>query len=172
MTTPLRADEARVTAELDQLRARLLEVTDRLEIRELFDRYVVALDTVCERGYGDDWFRSVFTEDAQFVFPIGTHRGVRGFAAFQREARSWWEGTHHVSANHLVELDGDRATLRAHQLATHVHGPGGPEEHFRVGGHSEVRAVRTAAGWRFHRLVFRIAWTSGEPLESMRGVDF
>ncbi|WP_455354484.1 nuclear transport factor 2 family protein [Streptomyces sp. SYSU K217416] len=163
--------------EIAALRDRLRTLTDRAEIRDLFDRYVVSLDLIGERDYADDydddWFRTVFTEDARFVFPIGDHKGVEGFAAFQREARARWARTHHITANHVVDVDGDRAVIRAHQFATHVH-PGSPAlgSHFDVGGCYEVRAVRTGEGWRFDDVAFHVVWATGEPLPSMAHVTY
>ncbi|MCP3817861.1 nuclear transport factor 2 family protein [Streptomyces sp. A3M-1-3] len=63
--------------EITALRDRLGELTDRAELRDLFDRYVVSLDLIGERDYDDDWFRTVFTDDATFTFPIGDQLAVR-----------------------------------------------------------------------------------------------
>lgn len=162
-----------LAAEVDLLRARLLAVTDRLELRELFERYVIALDTVCEQDHDDDWFRTVLTEDVRLDFPIGTREGLTGFAGFLREARGWWERTHHVSATTEIALDADRATVRVHQLATHVHRGGAHRAApFDVGGYYDARAVRTPAGWRFDRLTFRVVWSRGQRLESMAEAEF
>ncbi|MFF6782517.1 nuclear transport factor 2 family protein [Streptomyces sp. NPDC012510] len=159
--------------EIAALRAQLAELTDRAELRDLFDRYVVSLDLIGERDYGDDWFRTVFTDDARFSFPIGDHQGIEGFAAFQREARARWARTHHVTANHVVDIAGERAVLRAHQFATHVH-PGSEPlgSHFDVGGYYEVGAVRTSRGWRFDDVAFHVVWAAGEPLPSMAHVKY
>ncbi|MFD3330427.1 nuclear transport factor 2 family protein [Streptomyces sp. NPDC058701] len=170
---PAGAPARDLAAEVDRLSVRLLAVTDRLELRELFERYVIALDTVCERDHDDDWFRTVFTEDVRLDFPIGTRRGVAGFAGFLREARGWWERTHHISATTGITLDGDRATVRVHQLAAHVHRDGAhPAAPFDVGGYYDARAVRTPAGWRFDRLAFRVVWSRGQRLASMAGAEF
>ncbi|MDR3081393.1 MAG: nuclear transport factor 2 family protein [Streptomyces sp.] len=144
---------------------------DRAELRELFDRYVVALDTVAERGLDDGWFRTVFTEDVELTFPIGSHRGVAGFAAFQRTARTWWRTTHHVSGPHVVKVEGDEARLRVHQLATHVHLDAAAGL-FEVGGHYEAHALRTADGWRLDRIAFHVDWTRGRRLEAFADAPF
>ncbi|MGW0394691.1 nuclear transport factor 2 family protein [Streptomyces sp. NPDC003042] len=156
--------------EIAALRDRLRDLTDRAELRDLFDRYVVTLDLIGERDYDDDWFRTVFTEDVRFGFPIGDHRGVQGFAAFLREARARWYRTHHITANHQVDIDGDRAVVRAHQFATHVHLhtlAAAARPHFDVGGAYEARAVRTSEGWRFTEVDFHVVWTAGAPLSTM-----
>ncbi|MER0446325.1 nuclear transport factor 2 family protein [Streptomyces sp. Edi4] len=147
------------------------DAADRAELRELFDRYVVALDSVAERDLDDDWFRTVFTEDVELSFPIGSHHGVAGYAAFQRTARAWWRATHHISGPHAVDVDGDGARLRVHQLATHVH-LDADAGLFEVGGHYEAHALRTADGWRLARIVFHVDWTRGRRLAAFADAPF
>ncbi|MEU9716937.1 nuclear transport factor 2 family protein [Streptomyces sp. NPDC047976] len=153
------------------LREQVQALSDRAELRELFDRYVTALDTHDGTGPEDSRYASLFTEDATFSFPIGVCEGIEAFAAFQRGARERWARIHHTSSNHSVVLDGDRATLRAQQLTTHVHHAGrGPSAHFEVGGYSEARAVRTPAGWRLSHVAFHVVWDSGARLPELAGV--
>lgn len=157
--------------DIADLRDQIRVLHDRAELRELFDRYVVALDTFDGTGPGEARFATLFTEDATFAFPIGVCTGVEAFAAFQREARERWARTHHVSANHSIALDGDRAVVRAQQLTTHVHHAGaGPAAHFDVGGHTEAHAVRTPDGWRLSHVSFRVVWDSGVRLPELAGV--
>lgn len=140
------------------------ELLDRAAIRDLVDRFVVALDVHDERGYDDDWYRSVFTEDVRLSFPIHSHEGVDGFAAFQSVARSRWERGHHLASTPEVVLDGDDATARTSVIATHVHlDASGPHADplLRVGGHYDVRARRTAAGWRLAQITFSMTWSTG-----------
>ncbi|MEU3316859.1 nuclear transport factor 2 family protein [Streptomyces sp. NPDC006662] len=156
--------------DLADLREQIRVLRDRAELRELFDRYVAALDTRDGAGADEARFAGLFTEDATFAFPIGVCTGVAAFAAFQREARERWARTHHVSANHSITLDGDRALVRAQQLTTHVHHAGaGQAAHFDVGGHTEARAVRTPDGWRLNQVTFRVVWDSGVRLPEFAG---
>ncbi|MCX5381204.1 nuclear transport factor 2 family protein [Streptomyces sp. NBC_00091] len=153
------------------LREQIQLLRDRAELRELFDRYVTALDTYDGAGPEESRYAPLFTEDATFAFPIGVCAGVEAFAAFQREARERWARTHHLSTNHSVVLDGDRATLRAQQLTTHVHHAGAAgAAHFEVGGHTEARAVRTPDGWRLSHVAFHVVWDSGVRLPELAGV--
>ncbi|MEU8431998.1 nuclear transport factor 2 family protein [Streptomyces sp. NPDC029216] len=157
--------------DIADLRDQIRVLRDRTELRELFDQYVTALDTFDGTGPDEARFAVLFTEDATFAFPIGVCTGVEAFAAFQREARDRWARTHHVSANHTITLDGDRAVIRAQQLTTHVHHAGaGPAAHFDVGGHTEAHAVRTEAGWRLSHVSFRVVWDSGVRLPELAGV--
>lgn len=152
--------------------ARLSELADRLELGDLVNRYVVALDRADEPGYDDSWYRTVFTEDVRFTFPIGVHRGVEGFAGFQRAAKARWARTHHLCGNEIIELDGDQARVRAHQVATHLHHGEDAGEPFVVSGYYDAHAVRTTHGWRFDELAFHVVSAVGRPLPSMADVVF
>ncbi|MEV7618187.1 nuclear transport factor 2 family protein [Streptomyces sp. NPDC089799] len=171
--------------ELAALRAQVRDLRDRVELRELFDRYVISLDRpdgYAGDGYagdgpaGDDLagegtagdaarFAELFTEDAEFRYPIGTVTGITGYAAFLRRAKGRWARTHHLGATHDIRVTGDAATLRVHQLTTHVHrdeeDAGDPVEPFDVGGWYDAGAVRTDAGWRLNRISFHVVWATG-----------
>lgn len=145
---------------------RLAPFLDRAEISELVDRYVVTLD-IAEREECDlDWYRGIFTDDVTLSFPIGDRAGVDGLPDFQRAARLSWGVTHHVSANHVIDLDGDRARGRVQLVGTHVErgaaAHGVDQAHrFDMGGYYDIRAVRTPAGWRIDHLRYVVVWTSG-----------
>lgn len=141
------------------LRIQVRLLGDRAEITELCDRYVMHLDK--NRG-NDSWFDSVFTDDVQLTFPMGEYKGMEGLAAFQQMARTTFERTHHIGSNHTIELDGDRAEIRAHLIAVHVPRAEEPATHFDIGGHYEAEAVRTAEGWRIRRFTFDLVWNAGQ----------
>ncbi|WP_052423140.1 nuclear transport factor 2 family protein [Nonomuraea candida] len=145
--------------EVEALRARVRELGDRAELAALCDRYVTHLD----RDRDDDtWFDAVFTEDVQLVFPMGEYKGMAGLARFQEMARGTFERTHHMSGNYAIEIDGDRARVRAHLTAVHVRRGAEPGGHFDIGGHYEAEAVRTTRGWRIRRFAFDLVWSAGE----------
>ncbi|MFI5831806.1 nuclear transport factor 2 family protein [Streptomyces sp. NPDC051578] len=169
--------------EIADLSAQVRVLRDRAELRDLFDRYVAALDTGDHAGPDGTAFDELFTEDAVFSFPVGTCTGVEGFAVLRREAGARWSRTHHISANHDIRLDGDRATLRVQQLTRHLHGPGGgrpgegrpgegPPAPFEVGGYCRARAVRTEAGWRLSHVSFHVVWDAGDRLPELTGVQW
>ncbi|MCX4783744.1 nuclear transport factor 2 family protein [Streptomyces sp. NBC_01264] len=142
------------------LSGQLRELTDRGEISRLCDRYVSHMD----RDRDDDaWLGSVFTEDAVLSFPFGEYKGIEGLVAFQEMGRSSFARSHHISANHEIDLDGDRARVRAHTLAVHLKRREDPGTHFDVGGHYEALVVRTEEGWRIQRFTYEVVWSNGEP---------
>ncbi|MEU1185465.1 nuclear transport factor 2 family protein [Streptomyces sp. NPDC005820] len=148
------------TTALAALTTQVRLLSDRAAIAELCDRYVRHLD---KDRHNDDWFDAVFTDDVHLTFPMGEYKGVEGLADFQRMARTTFERTHHIGSNYTIELDGDRAGVRAHLTAVHVKRGEEPTAHFDIGGHYEAEAVRTPAGWRIRRFVFDLVWSAGDP---------
>ncbi|UJW29401.1 nuclear transport factor 2 family protein [Saccharothrix sp. AJ9571] len=134
------------------------ELADRLELRELADRYLVSLD----RYTGDDWCARVFTEDVRARFPLGEFHGLAGLAEFHAQGRSRFEKTLHTGSTVLVEPDGDVARVRAHLVAVHVPEVARPSVHFTLGGYYDAEAVRGPDGWRFRVLEFHPVWVGGD----------
>ena len=141
------------------------------EVGALLDRYLLSLD---DDKLDDDWARSLFTEDAQVVFPISQHEGIDGLAAYHREALASFAATQHLNSPAVVEIDGTRASLRANLISTHVHlpagaPPGGEQPGnerpplFTTGTFVTGEACRTPSGWRLRRLSFRLVWAAGSP---------
>ncbi|HKS47318.1 MAG TPA: nuclear transport factor 2 family protein [Amycolatopsis sp.] len=146
--------------------ARLSSLLDKAEISELIDRYLVTLDTAELPDRDLEWYGRIFTRDVRLCFPIGERTGLAGLPEFQRTARLTWQITHHVSGNHVVDLDGDRARARVQLIGTHVDydtstSGVGDAHRMDMGGHYDVTAVRTEAGWRIDFLEFIVSWTSG-----------
>lgn len=163
-----------ITKEIELAGERQRALIDVEEIRNLVDRYVTALDTADDGAHDDAWYESLFTSDVELRFPIGGHDGVAGLSEFQRVAKAKWALTHHLSGNHVVEIDGDRADTRAQVLATHVHSDEtaaaqgiAPGSLFQVGGYYTAEAVRTPTGWRLRWLHFHVVWTGGRGLPSL-----
>jgi hypothetical protein len=141
------------------LRDQIQELSDRAEITQLCDQYVMHLDRDRDN---DAWLSSVFTDDARIVLPTGEYQGMGGLIKFQQLARENFASSLHISANHCIELDGDRAQVRVHLIAVHVRRREEPGTHFDVGGHYDAEAVRTPVGWRLRRFIFDLTWTGGE----------
>lgn len=158
-------DHEALSDELAEMRRQVRVLIDRGEIDDLITRFSRDLDdrTLAEQAFDTDWARAYFTEDATVDYPVGTSSGARaiaeliggsGMAPFQR--------SHHLTANHLIEVDGDRAATRFNLIATHIHTE--PERMpFWVGDYYEGELVRTSAGWRFIRQALHVTWTHGSP---------
>ncbi|CAM5500431.1 nuclear transport factor 2 family protein [Streptomyces abikoensis] len=154
------------TPETAALQARIDALTDRADITELIDRYLLSLD---ERRFDDAWAHGFFTPDVRITSPVGTHEGIDGLAASQAATMAKFERTQHIGTNYLLDVTGDRATVRWNALMTHVHlastrevRGSGPGDHFTVGGTFTGEVVRTPRGWRFRCLDVRAVWVHGE----------
>ncbi|MEV0675305.1 nuclear transport factor 2 family protein [Actinosynnema sp. NPDC050436] len=133
------------------------DLSSRAEVGALLDRYLLDLDG---GGLDEAWARSLFTEDAVVAFPVGRHEGVEGLAAFHRTALAKFASTQHLNSPAVVELDGDRAELRANLVSTQVRPDGAL---FTTGTRADGVASRTASGWRLRSLSFHLIWSTGSP---------
>jgi hypothetical protein len=132
----------------------LQDVADKIEIHELLARYARGVDT-------RDWelWKSVFTEDAVIDYsrsgiPSGTRDEVAEVLRLAFEGIPW--ATHYIT-NIEVDLDGDRAKVRAMfynplQLA-------GMDKESATGGCYLHDLVRTPNGWKSRRLVEEPTWS-------------
>ncbi|WP_329378937.1 Gfo/Idh/MocA family protein [Streptomyces sp. NBC_01716] len=131
-------------------------------------------------GYGlDHAYRSSYelvgsegriTLDRAFTPPAG-HSPVIGLQRASGTEEIVLEPHDQVAgSNSTIHFEGDRAEVRAHLVATHVHHDDeGP--HFTVGTYFDITAVRTPAGWRMARLACRVVWTAGKGLAPTPGAD-
>jgi len=136
--------------------------TDRADIIELFGRYADIADT---KNFGDlpplvhaDPFTMDF-ESVTGMPPLETP--LDEYVAALRGAFAPFVATHHSITGHVVTVDGDRATARAHVRAEHwvpddvaASGP----NRWLVVGFYENEAVRTERGWRFSKVKLTAAY--------------
>jgi len=131
---------------------------DKIEIHEQLARYARGVDT-------HDWelWKSVFTPDAVVDYSsAGLPAQPRDEMAATLEAAigalPW---TQHVVTNVEVDLDGDRAKVRAMFLnPMQLPGVDGPSA---CGGYYHHDFVRTDDGWKSERLVEENAWFVNPP---------
>lgn len=135
------------------------------DIRELFDRSDLA-DLVARHSLWIDERRydetdQLFTEDVIVTSLRGEARGIEALIALVRKGHDDYTRTLHNKSNIVIELDGDTATVRAHDIAVFTIDE--KTEAIAAGIH-HYKARRTPAGWRFNHLeVTPIALTT--PLE-------
>jgi hypothetical protein len=135
------------------------------EVSALLDRYLLSLDA---DKLNDEWAGNLFTEHARVEFPNGWHEGLAGLADYHRDALAAFAATQHLHSPAVVDVAGDRASLRANLVSTHVHRtdrtsrPDTPPL-FVTGTFVVGEARRTLRGWRISRLSFRLVWMSGDP---------
>jgi len=131
----------------------LQTVHDKIEIKELLYRYARGCDS-------KDWklLTSVFTPDAHLDYSsAGFGAGSRDeVVGMLEQALSTLPMSQHFITNIEIELDGDRADVRA-MFYNPMQLPGMAEMSY-CGGSYHHNVVRTPEGWKSERLVEHNQW--------------
>jgi 3-phenylpropionate/cinnamic acid dioxygenase small subunit len=125
----------------------LQEISDRLEIQDLFSRYSYAID---ERDW--DALDRVFTPDAviDYTETGGARGSVAQIKAWLPVAMERFPRYQHMVATTRLSIEGDTAAARTCLFNPMVYqaAPGEPEQVFFIGLWYRDRLVRMAEGWR------------------------
>jgi uncharacterized protein (TIGR02246 family) len=93
--------------------AQLSWLVDRAAISDLLVDFARALDDQDWEGYAAN-----YTDDGVLVIMGKTmHTGREGLAENTRADLGRYAGTHHLSTNHAITIDGDTATTRSYLIA-------------------------------------------------------
>lgn len=139
----------------------LQEMSDRLEIQDLFARYSFAID---ERDW--DALDAIFTPDAQIDYT--ETGGAKGSYA---EIKAWLPSAlerfpmfQHMVATTKLDIAGDEARSRTILFNPMTHrAEDGAEQVFFIGLWYRDRLVRTAGGWRIADRYEEAGWTHNVP---------
>ncbi|HEU4368606.1 MAG TPA: nuclear transport factor 2 family protein [Methylomirabilota bacterium] len=135
-------------------------LVDRQAVVDTIVRYAQALDA-------KDWTaaRACFADELETDY--GDLRGtgparVRA-DAFVEQRRAALERlqTHHLSTNHLVALDGDRATCASATLIHRLDPARASDNTFDTLAHYTHTLARTPQGWRITGVKQTVAWSRG-----------
>lgn len=145
----------------------IAEQHDRDELVELMGRYANMPDT----KNWDELPLSVFCDEFIADFSsFGASAATVTRTAWceqSRQAFAGWTATHHAITNHLISVDGDHATIRAHVHVEHWApsevAAGGPDC-WLVAGFYDNTAVRTPEGWRLNSVKLILAHQENEAL--------
>lgn len=133
-------------------------VRDELDIQRVISDYAWA----CDNG---DWelLRSLFTEDAQLDYSsTGGPAGPRDeVVAWLEQSLTQLDWIHHVVSNFQIDLDGDRAKVKA--MFTCSAKLPGVDNALVTGGYYDEDFVRTAGGWKLERLYEDNRWMQNPP---------
>jgi hypothetical protein len=146
------------------------ELADRAEITSLVSRYFSAID---DKRLDPATMEAVFTASAHVTRPNGASlTGPEAIAASQTESFARFRATHHVSSDHVIDLDGDSACIRANLIAMHLwadqeRDPNTLQTHFLAGGVLHGLVIRTGQGWRLSELSMRNTWRTGSGYAAM-----
>jgi hypothetical protein len=120
-------------------------LADRAELADMVARHSLWID----EGRYDETDR-LFTEDVVVTSPRGEARGIAALIELARSGHDTYVRTLHSKSNLIIEVDGETATVRAHDIAVFV--IDAKTEALATGIH-RYGARRTEDGWRFDRLL-------------------
>ena len=144
------------------LESKVQWLMDRTAISELLFSFARALDTRDYATYVDNHADGGVLELPDPVKP-GATIVLRKEQMLEAVPKSLgrYRATHHLSANHQIRVDGDRAISVSYLQAVHVREV--PTDHWSAGGWYECDYLRTAQGWKFTRVRLSAVWMSGTP---------
>ena len=125
---------------------------DRQEVADLVTRLYALLD---EGRY--DELASVYAADVELEFPSAHMHGLDEAVAMARTRGGRYDRAQHITTDLLVDVDGDRASVRSNHWAIHVHAGG----RFEAGLVHRFDAARTPDGWRLTRGRADVVWRAG-----------
>jgi hypothetical protein len=140
--------------------AALQAIIDRQAIVDTIVRYAATLDA-------KDWAGAETCFAAEVETDYGDLRGTgpariaaHAFVDLRRQALERLK-THHMSTNHLVTLDGDRATCQSAMLIHRLDPSRETDNTFDTLAHYTHTLARTAGGWQVTRVRQSVAWNRG-----------
>lgn len=149
----------------DSLVGQVQYLMDRAAISDTLIAFARAIDCRDWDGYAN-----LFAEDGELELPFkkpdGTsagHAGRAGLADYVSGDLGRFVATHHLSANHQITLNGDRATTVSYCQCIHRHDDD-PHNVWELGGWYHCALLREADGrWRFAHVRLESVWERGSP---------
>lgn len=139
----------------------LQEISDRLEIQDLFARYSFAID---ERDW--DALDAIFTPDARIDYSE-TGGAIGSFAeikAWLPKALERFPMFQHMVATTKLDIDGDAARSRTILFNPMTYrAENGEDQVFFIGLWYRDKLVRTPAGWRISERYEEMAYSHNVP---------
>jgi 3-phenylpropionate/cinnamic acid dioxygenase small subunit len=132
------------------------QVLDRLEIVDLVSRLGAWLD---DKRWDDA--STILTEDATAKTLGGAVRGRDALVEQARRNHPGDTGTQHVITNCVVDLDGDRAEIRANLIVSFFSAAEIAQPLRQIGERYRFEAVRTDEGWRLAGVQALPMWLEG-----------
>jgi 3-phenylpropionate/cinnamic acid dioxygenase small subunit len=141
---------------MDQTKLKVLY--DRMEIIDTINRYATSVDT-------KDWdlFLTCYTDEmVADMVSVGFDKPMtmtaKEFLEIIRQAVSPFDSTQHLISNHVIDIDGDRATCVCYLQAQHFSQDHTGAHAVLIGGYYSNSLIRTPAGWRIDRYKVVKTW--------------
>ncbi|WP_067891447.1 nuclear transport factor 2 family protein [Nocardia vaccinii] len=120
------------------------DLADRAELADLVARHSLWID---EGRFAET--DRLFTEDVVVTSPRGQVSGIDALIGLVRAGHDTYARTLHNKSNLVIDLDGDTATVHAHDIAVFLIDD---KTEAVAAGIAHYHARRTDNGWRFDRL--------------------
>ncbi len=134
-------------------------LVDRVDIIDTLLRYATSVDT-------RDWnlLLKAYTDEIEVdMLSIGMEEvktmSAKEFGEMIERAVMIFDSTQHLLSNHVVNIDGDRATHVAYVQAQHFRMEGAEAKAVTMGGYYSNCLIRTPEGWRINKYKITITWT-------------
>ena len=134
----------------------LQSLADRAELTDLVHRLTAALD---EHRFDD--LRALLIEDSTAQTPGGLAQGREAVIAQATRNHQVYDRLQHLLSGVLVDLDGDRAEIRANLVGVFGNAPADQPAR-AIGAVYRFETVRTRDGWRIASVDVRLVWRQGE----------
>lgn len=135
-------------------------VIDRSDIIHTLNGFVLSIDT---RDYTA--MRAYLTDEIDFDYSalFGTTMPSSADELIKdvRKNHAGFRGLQHLTANHFVTVDGDRATCTANFAAQHFLPNDRGGNLWAVGGRYDYQLMRTQEGWKICGCTIHVSWTDG-----------
>jgi 3-phenylpropionate/cinnamic acid dioxygenase small subunit len=140
---------------------------DKAQIAEVLNRYATGIDS-------KDWplFRSCWTDDIDVDYgDLGRFTTADELTDLMTKLHDSMGPTYHRMSNFVIDVDGDRATVRSYVHAVLMLRPGDSANWVDAVGHYDDVFVRTPEGWRISSRISHTAslLTGGDLAASAAG---
>jgi 3-phenylpropionate/cinnamic acid dioxygenase small subunit len=126
---------------------------DKEQIAEVLVRYATGIDS-------KDWplFRTCWTDDIDIDYQqLGQFTSADALTEVMMQMHDNMGPTYHRMSNFVIDVDGDRATVRSYVHAVLMLRPDDSTNWVDALGHYDDVFVRTPGGWRISRRISRTA---------------
>jgi hypothetical protein len=143
--------------------AKLRALIDRDEIRETIVRFATSLDQKDWRRCRSCFAEEIFADYSDLRGDPPSTVGADDFVELRRQALSGLS-THHVSTNHLIEVNGDEASCTSSMVIYRRLTAENGHRVFDTHCLYIHKLIRTLGGWKIRVVKQQVFWNTGDPM--------